>query len=58
MYYIFIYNVYIIIYIYIICTFWTEKKLKALIEKIIARALDEQQKNLFNIISGNFKILK
>ena len=43
---------------YIICTFWTEKKLKALIETIIARALDEQQKNLFNIISGNFKILK
>ena len=29
-----------------------------LIEKIITRALDEQQKNLFNIISGNFEISK
>ena len=27
-------------------------------EKIIARALGEQQKNLFNIISGNFEISK
>ena len=29
-----------------------------LTEKIIARALDEQQKNVFNIISGNFEISK
>ena len=29
-----------------------------LIEKIIARALDEQQNNLFNIISGNIEISK
>ena len=28
------------------------------IEKITTRALDEQQKNLFNIISGNFEIFK
>ena len=33
---------------------WTEKKLTTLTEKIITRALDEQQKNLFNIISGNY----
>ena len=32
---------------------WTEKKL-TFIEKI--RTIDEQQKNLFNIISGNFEI--
>ena len=30
----------------------------AVIEKIITRALDEQQKSLFNIISGNFEISK
>ena len=29
-----------------------------LIEKIITKALDEQQRNLFNIISGNFEISK
>ena len=29
-----------------------------LIDKIITRALDEQQKNLFNIISGTFEISK
>ena len=39
-------------------TLWTKEKLTTLIEKIITRALDEQQKNLFNIISGNFEILK
>ena len=39
-------------------TFWTKEKLTTLIEKIITRALDEQQKNLFNIISGNFQISK
>ena len=39
-------------------TLWTEKKLTTLIEKIITRALDEQQKNLFNIVSRNFGILK
>ena len=39
-------------------TLWTEEKLTTLIEKIITRALDEQQKNLFNIISGNFEISK
>ena len=39
-------------------TLWTEEKLTTLIEKIMARALDEQQKNLLNIISGNFEILK
>ena len=39
-------------------TFWAEEKLATLIEKIITRALDEQQKNLFNIISGNFEISK
>ena len=39
-------------------TLWTEEKLTTLIEKIIMRALDEQQKNLLNIISGIFEILK
>ena len=39
-------------------TLWTEEYLTTLIEKVITRALDEQQKNLFNIISGNFEILK
>ena len=39
-------------------TLSTEEKLTTLIEKIITRTLDEQQKNLFNIISGNFEILK
>ena len=34
----------------------TEEKLKTLIEKIITRALDEHQRNLSNIISGNFEI--
>ena len=38
-------------------TLSTEEKL-TLIEKIITRTLDEQQKNLFNIVSGNFEILK
>ena len=37
---------------------WTEEKLTTLIEKIITRELDEQQKNLFNIIRGNFEISK
>lgn len=32
----------------------TEEKLTTLIEKIIVRELDEQQKNFFKIISGNF----
>ena len=39
-------------------TLWTEEKLTTVIEKIITRALDEQQKSLFNIISGNFEISK
>ena len=39
-------------------TLWTEEKLTTLTEKIIMRALDEQQKNLLNIISGNFEISK
>ena len=39
-------------------TLWTEEKLTTLIEKIITRALDEQHKNLFNIISDNFEISK
>ena len=39
-------------------TLWTEEKLTTLIEKIMARALYEQKKNLLNIISGNFEILK
>ena len=39
-------------------TLWTEEKLTKRIEKIIPRILDEQQKNLFNIIRGNFKISK
>ena len=39
-------------------TLWTEEKSTTLTEKIITRALDEQQKNLFNIISVNFKISK
>ena len=39
-------------------TFRTEEKLTTLIEKIITKALDEQQKNLFNIIKGNFEISK
>ena len=29
-----------------------------LIEKVITRALDKQQKNVFNIVSGNFEISK
>ena len=37
-------------------TLWAQ--LTTLIEKIIARALDEQQENLFNILSGNFEISK
>ena len=36
-------------------TLWIEGKLAT---KIIIRALDDQQKNLFNIISGNFEISK
>ena len=39
-------------------TLWTEEKLTTLIEKIITRAPDEQQKNQFNIINGNFEISK
>ena len=39
-------------------TLWTEEKLTTLIAKKITRALDEQQKNLFNITSGNFEISK
>ena len=39
-------------------TLWTEEKLTTLIERIITRALDEQQNNLLNIISGNFEISK
>ena len=39
-------------------TLSTEEKLTTFIEKIITRALDEQQKNLCNIISGNFEISK
>ena len=39
-------------------TLWTEQKLATLKEKLITRALDEQQKNLFNIISGNFEFSK
>ena len=39
-------------------TLRTEEKLATLIENIITRALGEQQKNLFNIISGNFEISK
>ena len=39
-------------------TLWIEEKLTKLIEKIITRALDEKQKNLFIIISGDFEILK
>ena len=34
------------------------ENLKIIIGKIITRALDEQQKNLFNIISGTFEISK
>ena len=34
------------------------ENLTILIDKIITRALDEQQKNLFNIISGTFEISK
>ena len=37
-------------------TLWAQ--LTTLIEKKIARALDEQQKNLFNVLSGNFEISK
>ena len=32
-------------------TLWTE-------EKLITKAIDEQQKNFLNIIKGNFEILK
>ena len=34
-------------------TFSTEKILTTLIEKLIAKALNEQQKNLLNIATGN-----
>ena len=34
------------------------KKLTALNRKIKTRALDEQQKNLYKIVSGNFEISK
>ena len=37
---------------------WTEENLTTLIEKIRRRALDEQQKDFFNSINGNFKISK
>ena len=37
-------------------TLWAQ--LTTLIEKKIAGALDEQQKNLFNVLSGNFEISK
>ena len=36
----------------------TDEKLTTLIEKIITKALDEQQKNSFNIIKDNFEISK
>ena len=39
-------------------TLWTEEKLVTVIEKIITKALDEQLKNLFKTISGNFEISK
>ena len=38
-------------------TLWTEERLTTT-EKVIIRALDEQKKNLFNIMSGNFEISK
>ena len=34
-------------------TLWTEEKLTKVIEKIITRVHDEQQKNLYNIMSDN-----
>ena len=39
-------------------TSWTEEKLTTFTEKIITRALDEQQQNLFNIVSGDFEVSK
>ena len=39
-------------------TLWTEEKLVTVIEKIITKTLDEQLKNLFKTISGNFEISK
>ena len=39
-------------------TFSTEKILTTLIEKLIAKALNEQQKNLLNIATGNSEISK
>ena len=39
-------------------TLWTEEKLTTLIEKIMTKSLDEQQKHLFNIIKGNVKVSK
>ena len=39
-------------------TLWTEVKLTTFTEEITTKALDEQQKNLFNIITVNFEILK
>ena len=39
-------------------TLWTEEKLTAVIEKIITKALDEQQRNLISIIKGDFEISK
>lgn len=39
-------------------TFSTEKILTTLIEKLIAKALNEQQKNLLNIATGNSEIAK
>ena len=39
-------------------TLWTEEKSTTLTEKIITRALYEEQKNVFNIMCGNFEISK
>ena len=39
-------------------TLWTEEKLTALIKKIITKAFDEHQRNLLNIIKGDFEISK
>ena len=39
-------------------TLWTQEILTTLIEKIITKAFEEQQKNLFSIIKANFEISK
>lgn len=39
-------------------TLWTKEKLTARIEKMMTKTLDEQQRNMLNIMKGDFEISK